>query len=163
MLKIKGARSFKKMSFYPFLCKNKFDKSRGKFKALLGLGSNIDGEKERFIKFFRLLMADKRFKVLQTSSILINKAFGYEAQKDFHNAVMLLQSNLHARALLKILLFYEFKFRRKRSFKNAPRTLDLDLLYFSAKSKNDYFCTLPHVGVNERLSVILPLAELNLG
>lgn len=152
------------MRFYPF--KRRENEGRkgaqnAKFQALVGLGSNIEGEKERFIKLFRLFMQDRRFKVLQTSSVLINKAFGYEAQKDFYNAVMLLKTRLHARALLKILLFYEFKFRRQRSFKNAPRSLDLDLLYFSAKVKKDAFCAVPHAGANERISVILPLGELS--
>ena len=67
---------------------------------------------------------------------------------------------LHARALLKVLLHYELKFKRQRSFKNAPRTLDIDLLYFSTKCHNDGFCTLPHTGVSERISVILPLGEI---
>lgn len=78
-------------------------------------------------------MQDKRLQVLQTSPFLVNKAFGFEEQKDFTNAVMVVSTSLHARALLKVLFFYEFKFKRKRTFKNAPRTLDLDLLYFSKK------------------------------
>ncbi len=117
-------------------------------------------EKQVFKKLFRLIMGDKRLKVLESSSLLINKAFGYENQKDFTNAVLIAQSLLHGRALLKILLYYEFKFRRKRSFKNAPRILDIDLLYFSAKCLNDAFCTLPHPRAHERLSVILPLGEI---
>lgn len=117
-------------------------------------------EKFTLKKLFRLFMDDRRIKVLESSALLINKAFGYEKQKDFTNAVLLAQSLLHARNLLKILLFYEFKFRRQRSFKNAPRILDIDLLYFSKKCKNDKFCTLPHPGAAERISVILPLGEI---
>ncbi len=52
-------------------------------------------------------MDDKRFKILSTSPMLINEAFGFKEQKDFTNAVMLIQTNLHARALLKVLLYYE--------------------------------------------------------
>ena len=120
----------------------------------------MNDEKFTLKKLFRTLMNDKRIKVLASSSLLINKAFGCEKQKDFTNAVLLVQSFLHARALLRVLLYYEFKFRRVRSFKNAPRILDLDLLYFSEKCKNDAFCTLPHAGASERVSVILPLGEL---
>lgn len=156
-MKIAGAKAFVRIRFYPFVSRKR---NSCKYLAFLGLGSNMNDEKFTLKKLFRTLMNDKRIKVLASSSLLINKAFGYEKQKDFTNAVLLVQSLLHARALLRVLLYYEFKFRRVRSFKNAPRTLDLDLLYFSEKCKNDAFCTLPHAGASERVSVILPLGEL---
>lgn len=156
-MKIAGARAFVRIRFYPFATKAR---NAGKYFALVGLGSNMNDEKFILKKLFRVLMNDKRIKVLESSSLLINKAFGYEAQKDFTNAVLFIQSVLHARALLKVLLYYELKFKRTRTFKNAPRTLDIDLLYFSAKTKNDEFCTLPHRGAGERISVILPLGEI---
>ena len=53
---------------------------------------------------------------------------------------------------------YEKKFGRKRSFKNAPRTLDIDLVNFSAKTKQSQRLRLPHPQAHVRLSVILPLA-----
>jgi 2-amino-4-hydroxy-6-hydroxymethyldihydropteridine diphosphokinase len=169
-VKISGARAWKRARFYPFsarfarnsanLVKNSAKLPQRKYYAIIGLGSNMKDEKQVFKKLFRLIMGDKRIKILGSSSLLINKAFGYEAQKDFTNAVLVAQSLLHARGLLKILLYYEFKFRRKRSFKNAPRILDIDLLYFSAKCLNDGFCTLPHPHAHERLSVILPLGEI---
>lgn len=154
MLKIQGARAVQNFRFFPFASRNL---RNFKYFALVGLGSNIEDEKRRFRALFRLLMDDKRLKVLQTSPLLINKAFGYEKQKDFTNAVLLAQTNLHARAFLKVLLYYEVKFKRKRTFKNAPRTLDLDLLYFSQKTKKDFRCEVPHGGAKERISVILPL------
>ncbi|MCX2682584.1 2-amino-4-hydroxy-6-hydroxymethyldihydropteridine diphosphokinase [Campylobacter sp. MIT 21-1685] len=157
MLKIRGARRFEKSRFFPYSSKCL---STFKYYALVGLGSNISNEKKIFNILFRKLMDEKRFRVVSTSPCLVNKAFGYEAQKDFTNAVMLIQTNLHARAFLKVLLYYELKFKRKRIFKNAPRTLDLDLLYFSQKVKQDISCMVPHNGVKERISVILPLGLL---
>lgn len=157
MLKIKEAKKIENICFFPYLSKNL---RIFKYFALLGLGSNMSDEKKRFKALFRILMDDRRLKILATSPLLINKAFGYEEQKDFTNAIMLIQTNFHARALLKILLYYEVKFKRKRTFKNAPRTLDIDLLYFSKKVKEDHWCRVPHIGVKERLSVILPLGLL---
>lgn len=156
-MKIAGARTMQRIRFYPFATKLR---NNSKYFALVGLGGNVKDEKQCFKKLFRILMNDKRIKVCASSSLLINKAFGYEKQKDFTNAVIFIQSLLHARTLLKVLLYYEFKFKRQRSFKNASRTLDLDLLYFSQKVKQDSFCSVPHSGVNERISVILPLGEL---
>ncbi len=154
MLKIKGARRLETSRFFPYFSQNK---KEFKYLALVGIGSNIEPEKKRFNKLFRVMMEDRRFKILATSPFLINEAFGFKAQKDFTNAAMLIQTNLHARAFLKVLLFYELKFKRKRTFKNAPRTLDLDLLYFSQKVKRDEGCMVPHIGANQRISVILPL------
>lgn len=157
MLKIKGARRIETSRFFPFESKKFRD---FKYLACVGLGSNIKDEKKRFVALFRFLMNDRRLKIIATSPFLINAAFGYEAQKDFTNAVMLVQTNLHARAFLKVLLYYELKFKRERTFKNAPRTLDLDLLYFSQKIKQDTWCKVPHSGAKERISVILPLGLL---
>lgn len=154
---IKGARRIETNRFFPFYSN---EKKRGKYIAIIGLGSNIEDEKKRFLTLFRILMQDRRLQILQTSPFLINKAFGFEDQKDFTNAVMIVSTSLHARALLKVLFFYEFKFKRKRTFKNAPRTLDLDLLYFSKKARKDEYCTVPHIGVNDRISVTLPLGLL---
>ncbi|MCD8213373.1 MAG: 2-amino-4-hydroxy-6-hydroxymethyldihydropteridine diphosphokinase [Campylobacter sp.] len=49
-----------------------------------------------------------------------------------------------------------------RSFKNAPRTLDLDILYFSGRNRNDARLTLPHSCASERFSVILPLGIMKM-
>lgn len=161
MLKIQGFRKLVNSKFFPFFSSKLLGQSSlGGYYALIGLGSNIDDERARFDKLFRILMNDKRIFVLASSSIYINKAFGYKAQKDFFNAVILVQTPLFAKTLLKVLLYYELKFKRKRTFKNAPRTLDLDLLYFSAKSLKSAYCFVPHKEADQRLSVILPLAEL---
>lgn len=157
MLKIKGARRLETGRFFPF---ESGEFRTFKYLAWVGLGSNIKDEKKRLNALFRILMDDRRLKVIATSPFLINAAFAYEAQKDFTNAVMVVQTNLHARAFLKVLLYYELKFKRERTFKNAPRTLDLDLLYFSQKSKQDAWCRVPHIGAGERISVILPLGLL---
>lgn len=152
---IKDALSLVYTRFFP-----SSKKYRGKYLAIIGLGSNVGDSKGHFKRLFILFMKDKRLRAIKSSPILINKAFGYKLQRDFHNSVMMIATSLHARALLKLLFFYEFKFRRKKSFKNAPRSLDLDLLYFSEKSYNTSFCTLPHPGAHKRNSVILPLGMI---
>ena len=127
---------------------------------LLGLGGNLGDIRRRFERFYRVLQSDTRFFVAQNSLILKNKPFGFLRQENFLNAVMLVQSSLAPLALLKIMQRAELKFGRKRSFKNAPRTLDVDILYASAKVRPDGRLALPHPGVNERISVVLPLGEM---
>ena len=137
-------------------------RKRGNFKNLylLGLGGNLGDVKRRFERFYCVLQSDTRFFVAQNSLILKNKPFGFLDQPDFLNAVMLVQSSLAPLALLKIMQRAELRFGRKRSFKNAPRTLDVDILYASAKVRACEQLVLPHPGACERISVILPLGEM---
>lgn len=137
-------------------------RERGNFKNLylLGLGGNLGDVRRRFERFYRVLQSDTRFFVAQNSLILKNKPFGFLRQENFLNAVMLVQSSLWPNPMLKIMQRAELKFGRKRSFKNAPRTLDVDILYASAKVRPDGRLALPHPGANERISVILPLGAM---
>lgn len=137
-------------------------RERGNFKNLylLGLGGNLGDVGRRFERFYRVLQSDARFFVAQNSLILKNKPFGFLRQENFLNAVMLVQSSLWPNLMLKIMQRAELRFGRKRSFKNAPRTLDVDILYASAKVRPGGRLSLPHPGVNERISVILPLGEM---
>ena len=137
-------------------------RERGNFKNLylLGLGGNVGDVRRRFERFYRVLQSDTRFFVAQNSLILKNKPFGFLRQENFLNAVMLVQSSLWPNPMLKIMQRAELKFGRKRSFKNAPRTLDVDILYASAKVRPDGRLALPHPGANERISVILPLGTM---
>ena len=106
------------------------------------------------------LSRDTRFHVVENSALLINEAFGFKEQADFINAVMLVQTSLAARQILKITANLERRFGRVRSFKNAPRTLDIDILYFSGRNRNDARLILPHPGAQSRASVILPLGTM---
>ena len=137
-------------------------RERGNFKNLylLGLGGNLGDVRRRFERFYRILQSDTRFFVAQNSLILKNKPFGFLRQENFLNAVMLVQSSLWPNPMLKIMQRAELRFGRKRSFKNAPRTLDVDILYASAKVRACERLMLPHPGACERISVILPLGTM---
>lgn len=154
-IKLKGAKRLIRTKFFP-LAKS----SSGRYCALIGLGGNIGDTKVIFKRLLRMWQDDNRINVCETSPLLINSAFGYTRQADFTNAVVSIKSNLSALNLLKIMQHYEIKFKRKRSFKNAPRTLDLDILYYSGRSRNSKKLTLPHQGADKRISVILPLGVM---
>ena len=156
-MKITGARRFSKCLFFPkvFDFKPGFQNS-----VILGLGGNIGDVKKRFNGLYFKLSRDSRFHIVENSALLINEAFGFKEQADFTNAVMLVQTSLAARQILKITANLEKRFGRVRSFKNAPRTLDIDILYFSGRSRNDARLTLPHPGAQSRASVILPLGTM---
>ena len=156
-MRVAGARRFDKCLFFPKV----FDFRPGfKNSVILGLGGNIGDVKKRFCWLHFKLSRDSRFHVVENSVLLINEAFGFKEQADFTNAVMLVQTSLAARQILKITANLERHFGRVRSFKNAPRTLDIDILYFSGRSRNDVRLILPHPGAQSRASVILPLGTM---
>jgi 2-amino-4-hydroxy-6-hydroxymethyldihydropteridine diphosphokinase len=64
-------------------------------------------------------------------------------------------------ALLSELQRIESLHGRKRSWRNAPRTLDLDLLLHGQMTLNSPGLTIPHPRLHERAFVLLPLAELD--
>ncbi len=138
--------------------------STKKYTVTLGIGGNIGDTKQRFNKLFLALKKDSRFNILQTTPLLKNPPFGYLNQNDFLNGLIVLKTNLAPMPLLKQMQRYENRFGRKRSFKDAPRTLDIDIIFIkrdglSLKIKTPDLIV-PHNSWNERASVTIPLSYL---
>ena len=138
-----------------------FGQKRKRYQATIGIGGNVGKVKRRFEHLIHLLKRDKKVSLHLSSPILKNPPFGFADQDDFHNAVLVLSTDLNARALLRHLLAIENRFGRKRSFKNAPRTLDLDMLFYDDLVMNHKDLILPHPAWHERESVCIPLAYLS--
>lgn len=130
------------------------------FYATIGIGGNVGDVVRRFEHLLLAIDRDSRISWHQSSKILINPAFGYRDQPDFFNAVVTLSTNLRAVELLRVLLRLEERFGRKRSFKNAPRTLDIDIIFFNGQKVNKKDLVIPHPFWKARDSVILPLSDL---
>jgi len=129
--------------------------------ALIGVGGNIGDSLRRFEKLFHFLKREPRLKLLATSTLLKNPPFGYLDQEDFYNTLVLVETSLTPIKLLKLLQRIESHFGRKRLFKNAPRTLDLDIIAFN-KQRVTKGSTLivPHPRYQERQSILVPLKSL---
>ncbi|RXJ81723.1 2-amino-4-hydroxy-6-hydroxymethyldihydropteridine diphosphokinase [Arcobacter sp. F2176] len=139
---------------YPrFIKKN----SNKRYLITIGIGGNIGNTKQLFDKLFLCLLKDSRFDLLETSPLLLNPPFGYLHQNYFLNGIIRLKSNLCANDLLKVMQRYEKKFGRKRSFQDAPRTLDIDIIFFDNKKINTEKLIIPHKDWANRESVIIPL------
>ena len=133
-----------------------------KYDVTIGIGGNVGNTIRIFNKLFLILQKDNKFHILRTSPLLKNPAFGFTKQKDFINCVMILQTNLSAHIILREMQKYEYRFKRKRTFKNAPRTLDIDIIFIEKNNKqiliNSKDLNVPHVFWHERDSVKIPLA-----
>jgi len=129
-------------------------------RATIGIGGNIGDVKRRFEHLFVQLQRDVNVELLETSLILKNPPFGYVTQDDFFNSIMIIKTNMKAEVFLAYLLRLEKKFARKRSFANAPRTLDLDIIFFDNKIINTKKLTIPHPAWSQRESVVIPLGSM---
>jgi 2-amino-4-hydroxy-6-hydroxymethyldihydropteridine diphosphokinase len=94
------------------------------------------------------------------SSLYRTAPVGLRHQPDFINAVVAVDAVSPAPTLLDDLFDIEARFGRSRSVKDAPRTLDLDLLLFGDEASDDPRLTLPHPRLHERAFVLAPLAEI---
>jgi 2-amino-4-hydroxy-6-hydroxymethyldihydropteridine diphosphokinase len=137
-------------------------KSPHRYRATIGIGGNIGDVKRRFEHLFVYLKRDVRVELLQTSLILKNPPFGFINQDDFFNSIIVLQVSMQAFEFLDYLMRLEKKFARKRSFSNAPRTLDLDIIFFDNRTIKTDKLTIPHASWSKRESVVIPLSDLKI-
>lgn len=128
--------------------------------AYVGLGSNLDEPRRQIEAAFAELDGMPHTRVLRRSSLYRSAPMGYADQPEFVNAVAQLDSRLSPAEFLKQLKQIEDRHGRKRSFPNAPRTLDLDLLLFNKTILGDADLILPHPRMHERAFVLKPLLEI---
>ena len=149
-----------KSSCFPYTTKTLSKHHR--YQTTVGIGGNLGDVRKRFQHLFYEIQRDKRVELVRTSLILKNPPFGYTEQDDFFNSIMILKTSMNAKDFLRYLQGLEKKFGRKRSFPNAPRTLDLDIIFFNNLVINTENLTVPHPEYSKRESVIIPLASMSL-
>lgn len=137
-------------------------KSFHRYRVTIGIGGNMGDVKRRFEHLLVFLKKDKRVELLQTSLILKNPPFGFTDQDDFFNSIIVLQVSMEPMKLLDYLMRLEKNFARRRSFANAPRTLDLDIIFFDNRVVKTEKLTIPHKSWFERESVLIPLSEVQI-
>lgn len=128
--------------------------------AFVGLGANLDEPCEQLRRAFDELAGLPRTSLSARSSLWRSAPIGHADQPEFVNAVARLETDLAADALLDKLQEIELAHGRERSFANAPRTLDLDLLLYGDEVRATPRLTLPHPRMHERAFVLEPLLEV---
>jgi 2-amino-4-hydroxy-6-hydroxymethyldihydropteridine diphosphokinase len=124
------------------------------------MGSNLEQPENQVRQAFDELDRLPHTRVVRKSSLYRTAPIGHEAQPDFINAVAQLETGLPAERLLAEMQGIEKSHGRERSFKNAPRTLDLDLLLFGDAKMSSPQLTVPHPRMHERAFVLKPLLEI---
>jgi 2-amino-4-hydroxy-6-hydroxymethyldihydropteridine diphosphokinase len=127
----------------------------------IALGSNLGDRAANLAKAREMLTDD--IQVLKRSSIYQTAPWGYSEQDDFYNQVLECETSLRPLILLKILKKIEKKMGRKETFRNGPRVIDLDILFYDDLILKTRRLVIPHPGLHERTFVLVPMAEINPG
>jgi 2-amino-4-hydroxy-6-hydroxymethyldihydropteridine diphosphokinase len=133
------------------------------FLAYIALGANLGDPVVTVRAAIETLRAISGTQLRAVSSLYRTAPIGLRDQPDFINAVVALELDVAvppAPTFLATLFAIEAGFGRVRSIKNAPRTLDLDLLMYGEERHDTAGLTLPHPRLTERAFVLVPLAEI---
>jgi 2-amino-4-hydroxy-6-hydroxymethyldihydropteridine diphosphokinase len=126
--------------------------------AYLGLGSNLGDRKQNLAQALDLM--SKHLVIEQISPIYETEPVGYEPQPLFLNAACRISTELNPEKLLRLAKRIEAKLGRTPNFPNAPRPIDIDILFYGDEVLNDKELTVPHPRLTERAFVLVPLAEI---
>ncbi|MGA9468239.1 MAG: 2-amino-4-hydroxy-6-hydroxymethyldihydropteridine diphosphokinase [Exiguobacterium marinum] len=125
----------------------------------IALGANI-GERAAQLSAAIDEMERASLKVTKQSSVYETAPVGYTEQPSFYNMVVEVESSQSAAGLLETLQQIERELGRKRLFKNGPRTIDLDILFYNGEDIQSEHLTVPHPRMHERAFVLAPLTEI---
>ncbi|MDO8465511.1 MAG: 2-amino-4-hydroxy-6-hydroxymethyldihydropteridine diphosphokinase [Gallionella sp.] len=128
--------------------------------AFIGLGSNLENPRSQLQRAFAEFDELPETRLATRSSLYRSAPMGYLDQPEFVNAVAKIETALTPQALLQELLGIEHRHGRERTFRNAPRTLDLDILLYGDAQLHEHGLTIPHPQMHLRPFVLQPLLEI---
>lgn len=128
-------------------------------RAYVALGANL-GDAQGTVRAAMDEVARLPQTQLVAASSLYRTAPVDSSGPDYINAVMAVDTGLTATELLQAMQQIELQAGRERPYRNAPRTLDLDLLMYGELVQEDAALTLPHPRMFQRAFVLVPLHEI---
>jgi len=129
-------------------------------KVFIGVGSNLGERIEHINRAIDNLRNVPGIVVEKVSSIIETEPCDAPGQSKYLNAVLMISTDLGALELLRKLQDIEKDLGRVRSFRNASRTIDLDILLYDEKKIDEPGLTVPHPRMFERAFVTGPLLEI---
>jgi len=134
--------------------------------AFIGLGSNLQNPGSQLQRAITVINELPDTCILDRSSMYRSAPLGCVEQlgwvnPEFINAVIKIETTLSPQSLLQALLDIEYQHGRKRTFRNAPRTLDLDVLLYNDIKMHEHGLTIPHPQMHMRAFVLHPLLEIS--
>lgn len=130
-------------------------------KAILSLGTNLNDRLNNLKTAIKFLKKVSDTEFLKVSKIYETEPFGVpDKQDNYYNCCVLLKTKLNPYILLEDCLKIELKMGRKRPYKNAPRIIDIDMIYYEGKTCNDQNLILPHPRAKDRAFVLVPILDV---
>ena len=123
------------------------------------LGSNMGNSTELLSNAIEQI-ENKIGPLLLHSNLYATAAWGNTSQPDFLNQVIEVNTQLDATETLKEILSIEKNMGRIRTVKNAPRIIDIDILFFNNEIINQSDLIVPHPEIQNRRFVLTPLHEI---
>jgi 2-amino-4-hydroxy-6-hydroxymethyldihydropteridine diphosphokinase len=127
--------------------------------AFIGIGANLGDARGNVVDALARLERQSGCRLVAASSLWRTAPIDSSGD-DYINAVAVIETSLDAHALLATLHAIETAHGRERPYRNAPRTLDLDLLLYGDQVIATPALTVPHPRLHERAFVLAPLLEL---
>ena len=124
----------------------------------LALGTNLGDREANLQKAIESLTPKVR--VIKKSSVYATPPWGYADQPEFLNQVIEADTTLHPLPLLHLLKSIEAEMGREETFRNGPRLIDLDILFYGSEVVEGEVITIPHPRLQERAFVLVPLNEI---
>ena len=124
----------------------------------LGLGSNIGDRQENLDRALGYL--SQRLRVTEKSSVYDTEPIGNPEQPRFLNMVCRVKTMLKPEDLLVLAKGIERKMGRVPGNRNAPRIIDIDILFYGDQVIDTPELVIPHPRLAERAFVLTPLAEI---
>ncbi|MCF6341907.1 MAG: 2-amino-4-hydroxy-6-hydroxymethyldihydropteridine diphosphokinase [Bacteroidales bacterium] len=132
-------------------------------KVYLLFGSNIE-PRLSFLQKAEHKVAGLVGNILNSSLVYESEPWGFRAAQRFLNQVLLVETGLSAREVLKRVLSIENEMGRQRTTQGySSRQIDIDILYFKRECIHEPGLIVPHPGIADRRFVLLPLVELEAG
>jgi 2-amino-4-hydroxy-6-hydroxymethyldihydropteridine diphosphokinase len=128
--------------------------------AVIGLGANLGDPVAQLRAAIAAIGALPQTRVLAVSSFYRTAPVGFLDQPDFVNAAVAVDTALAPRALLDGLAAVERAAGRERTFKDAPRRIDLDILLYDERVVAEPGLAIPHPRLHERAFALAPLVEV---
>lgn len=133
---------------------------RGWHKVYVAFGSNL-GDKEQHIRnAIGRMKAHPHIMVQCVSDFIATEPYGGVEQPEFLNGVMAIETLLTPQELLEFLHEVEKAEGRERKIHWGPRTLDLDILLYDNLIYEDENLVIPHVDMQNRDFVLIPMAQI---
>lgn len=128
--------------------------------SYIALGTNIEPREDYLNKALKELSQTDGITITKQSTVFETAPVGITDQNEFLNMVIEVETSLAPVVLLEACQSIEQALGRKRSIKNGPRTIDLDILVYNQEYRETSRLTLPHPRMHERAFVLVPLNEI---